>query len=126
MNNQSILNDVKSLCGIPADVDDFDTPLILHCNTVFSGLTQIGLGPKTGFYISDNTKLWSDIIIGEINLHNVKSYVYLKVKMLFDPPANATLVKSMENQIDELEWRIKTELENIELENAEEVPIIEE
>lgn len=115
MNDESILNNVKSLCGIPNDVNDFDQAIILHCNTVFSGLTQMGLGPTTGFYIVDNTKLWSDIIIGEVNLHNVKSYVYLKVKMLFDPPANATLVKSMETQIGELEWRITFELEEIKL-----------
>lgn len=113
MNDESILNDVKSLCGIPGDINDFDTPIILHCNTVFAGLTQMGLGPSTGFYIVDNTNLWSDIIVGEVNLHNIKSYVYLKVKMLFDPPANATLIKSMETQINELEWRIRFELENV-------------
>lgn len=113
MNDKSILSDIKSLCGIPEDVQDFDNALILHCNTVFSGLAQMGLGPETGFYISDKTWNWSDVIEGEVNLHNIKSYVYLKVKLLFDPPANATLLKSIESQISELEWRIITELENL-------------
>lgn len=112
MNDVSILNDIKALIGIPEHVKDFDTALILHCNTVFSGLSQIGLGPNTGFYIIDDSWLWSDLIEGEVNLHNVKSYVYLKVKLLFDPPANATLVNSIESQINELEWRIRFELEN--------------
>lgn len=112
MNNASILNDIKSLCGIPEDVLDFDTALLIHCNTVFSGLTQMGLGPNTGFYIIDNTWTWDDLIEGEVNLHNIKSYVYLKVKLLFDPPANATIITSMNAQISEIEWRIRMELEN--------------
>ena len=112
MNNASILNDIKSLCGVPEDGLDFDTALILHCNTVFAGLAQMGLGPSTGFYIIDSTWNWSDLIEGQVNLHNVKSYVYLKVKLLFDPPANATLISSMKEQIDELEWRIRMELES--------------
>lgn len=112
MNDNSILNDIKVLCGIPIDVKDFDTVLVLHCNTVFAGLTQMGLGPSTGFYISDDTYIWADIINGDVNLHNVKTYVYLKVKMLFDPPANATLLQSMEAQAKEYEWRICIELEN--------------
>lgn len=112
MNDTSILNDIKSLLGIPVDVVDFDQVLIIHCNTVFSTLTQLGLGDSTGFYIVDSSWNWSDIIEGVVNLHNVKSYMYLKVKLLFDPPANATLLNSMEQQAQEIEWRIRMELEN--------------
>lgn len=113
MNDESILTDIKLLCGVPEDITDFDQVILLHCNTIFSALTQIGLGPKTGFYISDKYSVWSDIIEDEINLHNIKSYMYLKVKLLFDPPANATLISSMNQQADELEWRIRMELENL-------------
>lgn len=112
ISNSSILNDIKSLCGIPVDVTDFDTALILHCNTVFSGLTQMGLGTNTPFYISDETWTWDDLFLETENLHNVKTYVYLKVKLVFDPPANATLISSINSQIQELEWRIRMEIEN--------------
>lgn len=113
MNDTSILKDIATLCGIPDGCKDFDQALILHCNSVFSGLTQMGLGPITGFYIMDNSSFWSDIIPDEVNLHNVKTYIYLKVKSLFDPPANATLISSMNEQIQELEWRIRMELETM-------------
>lgn len=112
INEKSILDDIKSMCGIPEDITDFDTVLLLHCNTIFATLAQLGLGPKEGFYITDNTWYWSDIINEDMNLHNVKSYVFLKVKLLFDPPANATLIQSMESQASELEWRIRIELES--------------
>lgn len=112
MNDTSILDDIKMLLGIPKDITDFDVALVLNCNTIFSGLTQMGLGPSTGFYIIDNTYYWSDIIEDEVNLHNIKTYMYLKVKLLFDPPANATLINSIESQINELEWRISLELES--------------
>ena len=111
--NNSILDDIKSLCGIPVEVKDFDNAIILHCNSVFSTLTQLGLGPNTGFFITDDTWTWIDLIENQVNLHNVKSYVYLKVKLLFDPPANATLISSMNEQIAEFEWRIRTELETV-------------
>lgn len=113
MNDESILIDIKQLCGITEDINDFDQVILLHCNTVFSTLTQLGLGPTTGFYISDKYSVWSDIVSDDINLHNIKSYMYLKVKLLFDPPANATLISSMNQQADELEWRIRIELENL-------------
>lgn len=112
MNDSSILTDIKMLCGVPEDIHDFDQVILMHCNSVFSGLTQLGLGPKKGFYVSDKYVTWSDIIDEEVNLHNVKSYMYIKVKLLFDPPANATLINSMNQQSDELEWRIRMELEN--------------
>lgn len=111
MNDTSILDDIKALCGVPKDVVDFDTAIILHSNTVFSSLTQMGLGPNTGFYITDSNWFWSDVIQDDTNLHNIKTYMYLKVKLLFDPPANATLLNSMESQAKELEWRIRIELE---------------
>lgn len=104
----SILQDTKEMLGIPAHVKDFDPPLILHCNTVLATLTQLGVGPTEGFYILDDTDIWEELI-QERNLHNIKAYVYLKVKLLFDPPANATLVNSMESQLREIEWRISME-----------------
>ena len=111
MMGESILNDVKMLCGVPEDIKDFDGTLILHCNGVFSTLNQIGFGPDEGYYIYDSNDSWSDIL-EDGEMQYVKSYLYLKVKLLFDPPANATLIASMEKQIAEFEWRIKTEIEN--------------
>lgn len=108
--SNSILIDIKKLLGIPEQVTDFDDALIMYCNTVFSALTQIGVGPPEGFYVYDKNDTWDDII-GEHNIQNVKAYVGLKVKLLFDPPANATLIGSIESQLSEIEWRIRTEVD---------------
>lgn len=113
MNSTSILKDIKSLLGIPDEVKDFDPALLMHCNSVFSGLVQMGLGEDSTFFITDDTIKWFDIFDDYQNLHNIKTYIYLKVKLLFDPPANATLVSSINAQIQECEWRIGLELENI-------------
>lgn len=108
--NNGILNDIKSSLGIPLHVTDFDSTIIMHCNTVFSALTQMGVGPKEGFYIVDDTGEWWELT-GDHNIQNVRSYVYLKVKLLFDPPANGTLITVMESQIAEIEWRIRIEVD---------------
>lgn len=108
--NDDILVDVKLMLGIPEHVNNFDTPLKMYCNTVFSTLTQLGVGPAEGFFIGDNKTSWWELI-GDHNIQNVKSYVYLKIKLLFDPPANATLIDVIKSQIDEIEWRIRVEVD---------------
>ena len=101
----SILNSIKKMLGIEPDCSDFDMDIIIHINTVFSILTQIGVGPDNGFVISDATTNWSDYIGDTQMLELVKSYMYLKVKEIFDPSSGG-VGDAVTRAISELEWRI--------------------
>lgn len=107
---ESILDTIKKMLGIESDYTHFDIDIITNINTIFLNLQQIGVGPKSGFSITDNTTTWNDYISGE-NLEAVKTYIYLKVRLLFDPPTNAFLVDAMERQIREIEWRLNVQVE---------------
>lgn len=100
-----ILTDIKSLLGIVYDDTSFDNELIIHINTVLSILTQMGVGPEEGYSISNSYNMWSDFLTDMSKLEMIKSFVYLKVKLIFDPPTGAVL-EAYNNQIKELEWRI--------------------
>lgn len=102
----SILNSVKKNLGITEDYTPFDPDIIMHINTVFSILTQLGVGSEDGFSISDETAIWTDFVPNSPKLNLVKSYVYLKVRLLFDPPTNSSVTEATNRMIDELEWRI--------------------
>ena len=80
--------------------------IIMHINSVIFILTQIGIGPDEGFAITSKDQTWNDFLQGRINIESVKSYVYLKVRLLFDPPSNSFLVEAIERQISEYEWRL--------------------
>lgn len=113
MDNQatkSILNSIKKLLGLPVEYTAFDADIQIHINTVFANLAQMGVCPNTnGFQIEDASTEWSEFTEDDTLINNVKSYVYLKVRLIFDPPANSTLVASIENQIKELEYRLYTQ-----------------
>lgn len=102
----SILSSIKKLLGIAEEYDHFDQDLIMHINSVLGILTQIGVGPESGFSITDKSAVWTDFLSDEKKLEMVKSYVGLKVRMLFDPPQSSTTKDAMEKCISELEWRI--------------------
>lgn len=108
---QSILTSTKKILGIAEDYTVFDVDIITHINTAFSTLTQLGVGPANGFMIEDATPVWSDFIGSDLQFNSVKSYVFLRVKQLFDPPATSYLISATENQIRELEWRLNTHRE---------------
>ena len=103
----SILLTIKQLLGVyPVLTNDaFDTDLIIHINSVFSILHQLGIGPSEGFAIKDYTDLWTDFLSDSTQLEFVKSYMYAKVKKLFDPPTSASLMNSLDSLINEFEWR---------------------
>lgn len=105
---ESILTSVKEALGIAAEHTYFDNVLIMHINSVFMDLTQIGVGPAEGFAIEDATELWSDFIpsTDTVRFEGVKTYMAHKVRMLFDPPNNSAVIAAMERQIDRLEWRL--------------------
>lgn len=101
----SILTSVKKMLGIAEDYEHFDTDIIMHINTVFSILLQLGVGPTSGFSITDSSAVWTDFIT-DSRLEMVKTYVYMKVRLMFDPPQSSALIESINNQIKELEWRL--------------------
>lgn len=103
---ESILTSIKKMLGIIEECTDFDTDIIIHINTVFGILSQIGAGTSDGFSISDKTAVWTDFVGDQMNLEFVKTYVYLKVKMIFDPPASSSIEKTYKETISELESRI--------------------
>lgn len=106
----SILTSLKKLLGIPEEYENFDADLIIHINSVFSILTQLGVGPSEGFYIKDKTSTWNDFVSSDYKkFEMIKSYVYLKVKLLFDPPTSSPLMESNNRLISELEWRLNVE-----------------
>lgn len=105
----SILSSVKSILGIPEDDNFFDQTLILHINSIFSVLRQIGCGPSEGYSITDSSSDWNEFLQNEPEkLQLVKTYMGLRVRQLFDPPTNGTVQQALDRQVQELEWRIST------------------
>ena len=102
----SILTSIKKLLGVAEDYVEFDEDIMTHINSVFLNLTQLGVGPEEGFMIKDDTAEWEDFINNSIQLQAVKTYVYLKVKLLFDPPLSSSVTESFTRMIAELEWRL--------------------
>lgn len=108
----SILTSVKKLLGITEEYKHFDPDIIIHINSVFLTLQQIGVGPAEGFSIVDEYTTWNSFLPdGNPNFEAVKSYVYLKVRLLFDPPTSSAVMEAMNRQISELEWRLNVEAE---------------
>lgn len=109
---ESILTSVKKLLGIHEEYTEFDTDIIIHINTVFMVLTQIGVGPSEGFSISDEYTTWEDFIGDKPYLNSVKTYMYMRVKLLFDPPLSSAATESFTKIADEFEWRLRVAAEN--------------
>ena len=111
----SILTSTKKILGISEDYTVFDLDIITHINTAFSTLTQLGVGPVEGFMIEDESAKWEDFIVETDHQYNsVRSYVFLKVKQLFDPPTTSYLIEATQKQIEELEWRLNVNREHTE------------
>jgi len=109
-DQESILLTVKKVLGVSADYTDFDWDIITHINSAFGVLTQLGVGPTEGFFIEDEDAEWDDFT-SEISFKMVRSYIFLKVKMLFDPPQAGFHIEAMNTQIEEWEWRISHQRE---------------
>lgn len=116
----SILNSIKKLLGIGEDYTHFDIDLILHINSVFSILNQLGVGPEEGFVISDNTAVWSDFLPEGQKLELVKTFVGQKVRLIFDPPLSSGVIESINRTLSELEWRIMVIADPVEETDTEE------
>lgn len=109
---ESILTSIKKLLGIDEEYEHFDSDIIMHINSVFMILNQLGVGPAEGFSIKDKTATWEDFVTDLVKVEAIKSYVYLKVKLLFDPPLSSSVMESINRTISELEWRINVAAEN--------------
>lgn len=107
---ESILLSVKKLLGLDADYIAFDEDIKIHINSVFSLLGQLGIGPAEGFYLEDDSSEWGDFFAEE-DLNLIRTYTFLRVRMMFDPPQTSFLLESMNSQIKEFEWRISTQRE---------------
>lgn len=109
---ESILTSIKKLLGIAEEYTQFDADLIMHINSVFSILTQLGVGPSNGFSIEDDSATWDEFIPEGQNVELVKSYIHLKVKLLFDPPLTSAVIEAMNKNIGEFEWRLNVAAES--------------
>lgn len=110
--NESILASIKKLLGITDDNTSFDMDIIIHINTTFMILSQLGVGPIEGFRIKDKKTKWNEFISEDDKLDDVITYVYLKVKLIFDPPISSTVIEANKQMINELEWRLNVEVES--------------
>ena len=118
---ESILNSIKKLLGIAEDYDHFDSDIIMHINSVFATLTQLGVGSEKGFSINDESEKWEDFLPEERMLHSVKSYMFMKVKLMFDPPLSSAVIECTKEQIKELEWRLQVAVDSANTKSEEEI-----
>jgi hypothetical protein len=112
--SDSILTSTKKILGVDETYTVFDQDIMIHINSVFSTLSQLGVGPDYGFEITGATETWGDFLNGDKNLNAVRTYVYLRVRLLFDPPTTGYLVEALKEQIKELEWRLNVQREETE------------
>lgn len=117
---ESILNSIKKLLGIAEDYDHFDSDIIMHINSVFTTLTQLGVGPEDGFSINDEAEKWEDFLPEERMIHSVKSYMFMKVKLMFDPPLSSAVIECTKEQIKEMEWRLQVAVDSANTKSEEE------
>ena len=105
---ESILTSIKKLLGVYEEDENFDTDIIIHINTAFMSLTQLGVGPTEGFRIKDDTSIWADFINTDDTMlyEAIKTYIYLRVKLIFDPPSSGATTEVYKETIKELEWRL--------------------
>lgn len=107
----SILSDVKGSLGITSANTDFDSVLITYINSVFPTLGQLGIGPEEGFMITGDDDDWEDFYGSDLRYNNIQSYMYLRVRLLFDPPQIGFVIAAQERQVEQLEWRINMQRE---------------
>ena len=109
----SILTSIKKMLGIAEEYTHFDPDIVMHINSAFMVLTQLGVGPPEGFRINDDSSVWSDFIPeDDKRFEAVPTYVYQKVKLNFDPPSSSTVIDAMKRSIDEFEWRLNVAAES--------------
>jgi len=109
----SILNSIKKMLGVRIEDTNFDQELILHINGALMVLNQLGIGPSQGFSITGEDETWSSFLDDRTDLELIKSDVYLRVKLMFDPPQNSFLTSAIQTQLSEYDWRIEVQSSNV-------------
>jgi hypothetical protein len=109
--NESILMTIKKMLGLDVNYDAFDTDIIVFINSAMMTLQQIGVGPVNGLTVTGANERWSDFLPSDKMMEGVKTYIYLSVKMVFDPPASSFVMDAMKQQKEELEWRLREQAE---------------
>jgi hypothetical protein len=124
---QSILLSTKKILGIAPDYTVFDLDILTHINSAFSTLTQLGVGPVTGFMIEDADTEWEEFFgtVPDNQFNNVKTYVYLRVRQVFDPPTTSFAIQAFNDQIRELEWRMNVHREETQWVDPNPGPILD-
>lgn len=107
----SILDTIKSMLGPEVGDGAFDIDIITDINSVLSALNQLGVGPKGGFQITGRAETWDELIGNRKDLLSVKNYIYIKVRMMFDPPSSSYVADSLNKAADEFEWRLTVQAE---------------
>lgn len=108
---ESVLTSIKKLLGMGEDYTAYDTDVMIHINSVFADLKRLGVGPPEGFKVTGPYETWSDFIGDVIDFESVKTYVYLRVRLLFDPPSSAAAIEAMKAQADKYEWLLNVSAE---------------
>lgn len=111
---ESILMTIKKMLGLEAGYSSFDTDIIVLINSALMTLTQADVGPKEGFKITGMSESWSDFLTNEVMLEAAKQYIYMKVRMIFDPPSSSIVMDALKTQSEELLWRLITQAESVE------------
>lgn len=111
MEEESILKAIKKLLGVSEEYHVFDQDIILHINSVLNNLQQIGVGPVGGFFITGEDEEWSEFTNDVTLLNSVKTYIYLRVRLLFDLPTTSFAIDAFQKQADMLEWRLNIQAE---------------
>ena len=115
----SILTSIKRLLGITDECKDFDDELVVHINSALAILSQLGVGPEKGFSITGDAETWNNFMVDDARLGFVKSYIHLKVRLLFDPPASSSHVEAINRTVNEIEFRIIAQVDYNKTENKE-------
>lgn len=112
---ESILTSIKKMLGIEASYTHFDSDIIMNINSALMVLCQLGVGPSEGFVIEDETSTWNDFVPNEtpVQLEGIKTYIFMKVKLIFDPPLSSSVIESYNRQIAEFEWRLNVAVDPV-------------
>lgn len=110
---QSILMSTRKILQIGLDDNTFDLDVVTHINTALATLNQLGVGPSEGFMIEDDTATWGDFLGDNPKLNSVKTYVYLRVRLLFDPPTTSYAITAINDQLKEMEWRLNAVVDTV-------------
>lgn len=108
---ESILRTIKPMVNVEPDYDAYDIQIITHINRALATLTQLGVGPKEGFRITGDAEKWDDFVQGRTDLESVKEYIHIRVWIVFDPPANATVMQALKEDAAELEFRLNIQVD---------------